>query len=273
MKKKSILYLSDLYYPAKGRNYYEEDLFIVSRLMDDFDVVICNPRNAESFEDYADLIVFRNTGAVLAFKDVYQSFTERVRSKGLNTFNEFVGKGDMSGKQYLLDLTLAGYPVIQTVDSMADFHRLPEAERYVIKPRLGADSIGLEFLSKEELFSRRLKAGETLIEPAIDFVYELSFYFINDIFEYALYAPNTNRRWELCEYKATAEDLAFAKKFIDWNDIRHGIQRVDACRTRDGGLLLVEMEDLNPYLSLLQTEEDTRKKFLSDLKNAFDEMI
>ncbi|HAG14869.1 MAG TPA: hypothetical protein DCG49_13565 [Ruminococcus sp.] len=28
-----ILYLTDLYYPAKGRNYYEEDIFIAGRLM------------------------------------------------------------------------------------------------------------------------------------------------------------------------------------------------------------------------------------------------
>jgi len=273
MKKKSILYLTDLYYPAKGRNYYEEDIFIVSQLMRDFDVAICNPMNAESFEDDVDLIVFRNVGAVLAFKDVYDSFVSRVHSKGLNTFNEFVGKGDMVGKQYLLDLTLAKFPVIPTIDDINDFDLLPKAEKYVIKPRGGADSIGLEFLSKEELFSRNLKAKDMLIEPAIDFEYEVSFYYINDKFEYALYAPDKNRRWELTEYQATEDDLEFAKKFIDWNDIRFGIQRVDACRTKDGGLLLVEMEDLDPYLSLQLTSEDTQKKFISDFKDALRSMM
>ena len=32
--------------------------------------------------------------------------------------NEFVGKADMKGKQYLLDLTLECYPVIPTIDDL-----------------------------------------------------------------------------------------------------------------------------------------------------------
>ncbi len=48
--KKKILYMTDLYYKAKGRNYYEEDLFITSILKDHFDIVLCNPRNSESYE-------------------------------------------------------------------------------------------------------------------------------------------------------------------------------------------------------------------------------
>jgi hypothetical protein len=35
-------------------------------------------------------------------------------------------------------------------------------------------------------------------------------------------------------YAAAPADWAFAQRFVDWNDIEHGIQQVDACRTRDG---------------------------------------
>ena len=70
------------------------------------------------------------------------------------------------------------------------------------------------------------------------------------IYTYALYAPDKTRRWELKRYDHSTEDADFAKKFIEWNDISHGIQRVDACRTRDGRLLLVELEDLDSYLSI-----------------------
>ena len=62
MKKK--LYLTDLYYETKGRNYCEEDIYITGKLKDYFDVVLCNPKNSESFENNVDLIVFRNTGVV-----------------------------------------------------------------------------------------------------------------------------------------------------------------------------------------------------------------
>ena len=164
--------------------------------------------------------------------------------------NEFVGKADMKGKQYLLDLTLECYPVIPTIDDLDNITLLPDCENYVIKPKDGADSIGLDFLTKSELFEKDLV--NMLIQPAIDFEYEVSFYFINDNLEYALYAPDKDKRWNLEKYEFSKRDKEFAEKFIAWNDIKNGIQRVDACRTKEGELLLVELEDLNPYLSILE---------------------
>jgi hypothetical protein len=99
----------------------------------------------------------------------------------------------------------------------------------------------------------------------IDFQYELSFYFINDKFEYALYAPDKSKRWALEKYDASEEDIVFATKFIHWNSIQSGIQRIDACRTKDGQLLLVELEDLNPYLSILEVDVLVREQFVKDL--------
>lgn len=143
----------------------------------------------------------------------------------------------------------------------------------MIKPKDGADSIGLEFLTKEELLKRDLTDGKALIQQAIDFKYEVSFYFINDKLEYALYAPDKSKRWELQKYNFTNKDIKFAEKFIKWNKIKNGIQRVDACRTQDGKLLLVELEDLNPYLSILELDENTGEKFIIDLINTFNNMI
>ena len=66
---------------------------------------------------------------------------------------------------------------------------------------------------------------------------------------------------------------SFARTFIDWNDIRYGIQRVDACRTREGALLLMELEDLNPYLSFECIDEATQKRFLADFTAALQEVV
>ena len=74
-----------------------------------------------------------------------------------------------------------------------------------------------------------------------------------------------------CGY--TEDDIAFAKRFIEWNTIKRGIQRVDACRTKDGRLLLVELEDLNPYLSLLEVDEPIRERFMQDFISAIDEAM
>ena len=52
--------------------------------------------------------------------------------------------------------------------------------------------------------------------------------------------------------------------FVRWNTISHGRQRVDACRLRDGRLLLVELEDLNPFLAILDLDEDTRNMFMGE---------
>lgn len=259
-----ILYMTDLYYPAKGRAYYAEDLYLTNRLKDVFDLVLCHPKNSEPFEQNADLIVFRNTGSVLGYKEVFSAFKHRVQAQHLHTYNDFTGKADMCGKQYLLDLTVQGYPVIPTIDRLQDLSALPQTDRYVLKPKDGADSIGLEFVSRGALLARTLPDGATLLQPAIDFQYEVSFYFVNDILEYALYAPNPARRWELQPYAYTDTDAAFAKRFICWNTIQNGIQRVDACRTNDGNLLLVELEDLNPYLSVSLLDDKTRERFLSD---------
>lgn len=270
---KKILYLTDLHYEAKGRKYYEEDIYITGKMMDYFDVVLCHPKNSESFENDVDLIIFRNTGGVSSFKKIYNDFVERVNLNQLNVFNNFTGKADMKGKQYLIDLTELGYPVIPTVDKLSALSLLPESTTYVIKPKDGADSIGLEFVEKTDFNKKVFSDGEFLIQPAIDFEYEVSFYFINDKFEYALYAPDKSKRWELKQYDASETDVEFAKKFINWNDIKNGIQRVDACRTKNGELLLVELEDLNPYLSILELSDVLRDNFIKDFIKAIEEII
>lgn len=271
---KKILFVTDLYYEAKGRLYYEEDLFLTSELRKDFNLVICNPKDMNSFTDDFDLTIFRNAGPVANFKDEYELFRNNVKLKNLKTYNSFNGKGDMNGKDYLIELTKKNFDVIKTIDTINDFSKLPEVETYVIKPKDDADSIGMEFLSKEVLLRRVDKNDKnTLIQPLINFEYEVSFYFIDKEFQYALYAPDKNRRWELKEYKATKEDLDFANSFIEWNNINHGIQRVDACRDNNGKLLLVELEDLNPYLSLLDISPKLRDKFVKNLKLSLQKLL
>ncbi|MEC2077989.1 hypothetical protein [Metabacillus fastidiosus] len=271
---KRLLFITDLYYEAKGRNYYEEDLFLTSELREDFQLVICHPEDTETFEKDFDLIVFRNAGPVAYFKDKYEAFRNRVVSHNLKTYNSFNGKADMNGKQYLIDLTNAHFPVIPTIDTLNSLDLLPEAETYIVKPKDGADSIGMEFITKDQL-SKKVNSDSKnmLIQPFINFQYEVSFYFIDREFQYALYAPNKDKRWELKEYIATEEDLAFAKRFIEWNNLSWGIQRVDACRNEKGELLLVELEDLNPYLSLLELSDDKRQNFVETMKKSLQKAL
>ena len=43
-------------------------------------------------------------------------------------------------------------------------------------------------------------------------------------------------------------------------------------KTNDGQLLLVELEDLNPYLSLLELNEETVEIFINDLVDAINNL-
>ena len=83
---------------------------------------------------------------------------------------------------------------------------------------------------------------------------------------------NKKERWKLERYVPSAEEIEFAKRFIGWNTIEKGIQRVDACKTKDGQLLLVELEDLNPYLSLLELNKETVEIFINDLVDAINNL-
>ncbi|MFF5917995.1 hypothetical protein ACFY8C_06610 [Streptomyces flavochromogenes] len=254
-----LLYVTDLAYPARGRRYCDEDIHLTARLRETFDLALCHPLDAAALMDDFDAVVVRNSGPVIGYQKEYDAFRERALAEGTRVYNPLYGRGDMAGKQYLLDLTAAGYPVIPTVDRPEDLHRLPAAAEYAVKPKAGADSIGLRFLAHEELAG--LAYDGLLVQPRIDFRYEVSFYFVDDLFQYALHAPDPARRWVLEPYEPAEDDLAFARRFVDWNTLDHGIQRVDACRAPGGELLLVELEDLNPYLSLDRVPEETRDRF------------
>lgn len=266
-----LLYVSDLGYQAKGRRYCDEDIDLSARLGGDFDVAICHPSAAGRLLDRFDVVVVRNSGPVIHDMAGYEAFRAATRSSGVAVFTDLRGKADQIGKQYLLDLFDAGYPVIPTVDDLGELDRLPTVQDLVVKPRFGADSVGLEFVTREDLPTLDLQGR--LLQPRIDFAHEISFYFVDRTPQYALFAADPAARWRLEPYAATRADWDFAQRFVDWNEVEHGIQRVDACRTREGELLLVELEDLNPYLSLDLVDEATRDGFVQSMTRSLHALV
>ncbi len=266
----SLLLVTDLHYPAQGRRYGDEDVWLSGALREHFDLALCSPLDAAALLAGFDLVLVRNSGPVIHHRRAHDHFRAEVARRGTRLVNPLTGRGDMQGKGHLVELWAAGEPVIPTVDRREDLGRLPGDGPFVVKPVLGADSIGVRVVDALD----DVTVDGVVVQPRVDIVHEISFVFVGRAFQYAVYAPDSAQRWQLVPYDPTDADLAFAQRFVDWNALDVGVQRVDACRTRAGELLLVELEDLNPYLSLDLVGSATRASFtaalVASLRDALD---
>lgn len=258
MDKQTLFLVTDLYYQAKGREYFREDLELSSFLRNYFKVFLVHIADIDPQPNGA--LLLRNTGP----RDSHRKELDTLLANpNLVVSNDLKGKGDLRGKRHLLELFDSGYPVIPTVKSLSELERLGSVERYLLKPVDGCDSVGLKVLPRTEL--EKLDVERFVVQPFMPFEFEVSFYFVDSRFHYALFAPDKSKRWEMSLYLPSSEEVSFAQRFIEWNTCRSGIQRVDACKMPDGKLLLMELEDYNPYLSLHLVPKETREAFLEDL--------
>ncbi|MBK3585223.1 hypothetical protein JHN49_16370, partial [Streptomyces sp. MBT57] len=145
-RRPALLLVTDLAYEARGRRYCDEDIFLASRLREEFDVALCHPRDAAALLDRFEIALVRNSGPVLHYREAYDAFRGRALELRVPVYNPLDGRGDMAGKEYLVELSREGFPVIPTVDRATDLGLLPEAREYAVKPKLGADSVGLRFV-------------------------------------------------------------------------------------------------------------------------------
>lgn len=208
----------------------------------------------------AERCLIRNAWPSRIFVDEFTKI-EQISTLGkVRFYNPFHRRGYLENKAYLLDLYRQGYPVIPTVTSSQEIDQLPESEKYIIKPNNGCSSFGVESLTKQEVLERALQGY--LIQPEVDLLDELSFYFIDNTFAYAMVSAGKDRRWELEEYHPTRQEIEWAEKFVQWNNLRYGLQRIDAVRTRTMELLLMEVEDTMPMLTLFDLSELRRTQVL-----------
>ena len=262
-----LLLVTDPDYDAQGRDYGAEDRWLATRLRErGLTLRTTRPHTLLERLDGADLVLVRNSGPAAGYAVTWRAFEELAGRHRLRVYNELVGKGDARGKGHLVALHEAGFPVIPTAQGPEVLGRLPAAPAYVVKPLDGADSRGLRVLGPDEVAETDL--GDAVVQPMLDLTAELSFHFVDGDLSHVLETRRPADRWDLCQILPTPAEERFARCFVEWNDIRHGIQRVDACRTSDGGLLLVELEDLNPWLGLHLLDEAGRTRFVDLLLSA-----
>ena len=256
--KPVVLLLTNLY-----NDHEDEDIFLSKCLREHFNVIISSPLDCEVVEDNADLILLRNMWHNFDNKSEMDEMKARFIRKGLVTYNPITGKGDNNGKGYLLELYNSGYPVIPSVDKVEDLPKLPETDTYFAKPKYKCDNVDTFSATKYQLSNAWLE--NYIFQPYIDFVGEISFYFIDREFIYAFSTERKVGMHELTEYNPTEDEIKFARRFVDWDNMECGLLRIDACRTKGGQLLLMELEDLEPFLYLLWVTMETRNKMVDKL--------
>lgn len=258
-----MLFVTNIYNGSE-----EEDIYLSNFLRKYFNVYLAHPLDITSLEDKFDFVLIRNIWPTYEYKKNKTAFIRRLIKKG------YIGQSSVEAgylkhknyleKEYLLDLYSQNYPVIPSVDKLSNLNRLGEIQHYFIKPKNKCDGIGSAKLTKQDLLKRRLK--NYIIQPFIEFDYEICFYFVDNRFVQAFSTPNRLKHQKYKIYKPTTHDLWFAQEFVKWNNLSFGLQRIDAVRvTASKKLLLTEIEDLGPYLYLLELPNQYRVKIIHSL--------
>ncbi len=226
-----------------------------------FEVTLLNPADAAPRLKEVDLCLIRNAWPEREMKHDLRKLAAAVRASGVPSYNPVRANSFAEDKTYLARLTNDGLPVIPTVLDKADAGRLGKPARYLIKPLDGCGSEGIQKLDAAGVAVVDL-AGNVL-QPLIEIARELSFFFIDDTFVYAL--RTKTGRWDLESWTPDAAELAFAKQFVDWNKMPYGLQRIDVALQPDGTMLLLEIEDFSPFLSLQILLADLRARVIEAL--------
>lgn len=272
----------------------EEDRFLGEKLSEKgMDVQFFHPVDwKQALYNKPDLVVIRNIWDFWDYMPSVQAMIKGIKDSGVKSYNPITAKAAMQGKMYIPELWQQGLPVVPTVTNVHNIDLLGKQDMYTIKPLWGEDAMGLDFLSASELTDTFAKNPEKLegmlIQPEIDILTELSFYFISNNGKAELFnATSTNeypvghkfvrtQRWDLNHIEPDAQAIYVARQFADWNAMPYGIQRIDLFRTRQGNLLMNEVEDLDPFLSLLNKEtpeaarNDFVKKFVDSVNFAIE---
>ena len=263
---KKILFLTN---PTNDST--EEDVFVTEQLKKYYDLVVVHPLQCEQYLDSVQAVVIRNMWPTYEYLEELKRIKKLIQDSKKPVHNPLCGRGDMEGKDYLIGLYKSSFPVIPSVDRVEDIGLLPETSLYWIKPKRSCSGYGAEKLSKEELSKRKL--ADYIIQPYIDFVSEPSFFFIDNKFSYAIEMPNRLNDRNITLYTPTKEDFVFAQRFVAWNTLPYGIQRIDAVRTKTGKLLLTEVEDIAEYLYLLDIEVETRDRVVAELIQSIQNIV
>lgn len=262
MNKASILLITN---PDNG--FPEEDLRVADHLSAWFNVIFVRPAEAAGRLDHVNLGLIRNAWPMRDFNEDFARLGAVSLRLSKPIYNPFHRSAHIEDKTYLIDLTRQGFPVIPTTFNGVALPR-PASGRYVVKPSDGCSSSGVRITDQvpPEITGH-------IVQPFIDLAEEISYFFIDNRFVYALRTDGD--RWEdLYWYEPPGAEIEWAQRFVQWNAMPYGLQRIDAGRAKEGGSLwLMEIEDMRPYLSLEVLNDGQEKLVMNHLGQSLAHLI
>lgn len=254
---------------------FEEDKIIanaIAKYNRDCIVNILSVSDIDIIGDY-DLIIRRNTweenlDEISLFRKNNILITQLIEKRNIPSINL---KGlDWYGKMYLCDLFEKKYDVIPTIGNLNDINKIDSYDKFIVKEQKSYSSIGQKYIEREEIEAFINKG--MIVQPVIDFKSEVQFYFIEDEIQYVLeYNPCKYPLYPTpVIYEPNDEEIELATKFSKITNCKTGVYRIDFLRKNDGKLILLEIEDNSPHLSLKYLNEELQKSFIDNyIKSIF----
>lgn len=225
---------------------------------------------AEDYDAYLPMFVWDY------FAGNQEAFLEQIAtaSKTTKVFNPFDVLKWNSEKSYLEELAASGAPVIQTIylDSVTEeniaeaFDRL-KADKIVIKPTIGGGAWRQALYTKGDPFPAKdeLPPEGAMVQaflPSVQEEGEYSFLYFGDQFSHAVQKRAKKGDYRIQSlyggteetYAPSEDELTAARAILNALDFVPLYARVDLLRGNDGGLKLIELELLEPYLYLSHAE-------------------
>ncbi len=274
MTSKQILILSNM----QGSGYNEDLVLKEAFEADGHQVSIKSVDYHEAEDETYDIILRRNTWVSKEEDTPYlhehnQKLIKRLSDKFIKTTN-LVGL-DGEGKGYIVDLFKANEPVIPTINSMSDFHLLPDCEKYVVKDiKSFGNGLYQKFVDKSELKSVYVEGD--IIQTFMKFKAEIQVYYVGKHLLYAFeYTPSKYPHYpEPTLIELTPAQKELADHFVDVANHEYGFIRIDFLRLEDDRFILMEIEDHAPFMNLLRLPMPLRQEVVEAYKqNIYDKLM
>lgn len=223
------------------------------------------------------MIIRRNTWVeefeqIERFAKLNKLLEDRLEKKNIKTVN-LVGL-DGKGKKYLIEFMKKGFSVIPTFDNVEDALNKTNSNEYILKME---DSYGSglgQLVVKKEKLVEEFKEGY-LIQPKLKFKSEIQSYFVGNKLMYVFeYIPSKYPNYpDPIPITLTEEQKNIACSIANESGLKVGFQRIDFIRLENDDLLLLEIEDNSPHMSLEELDENFRDKVLEKYKKVLYEYI